>query len=227
MHASYKLRLLTREKWDARLESAKVRLEGLFSDARTPEETLSEFSIFEPSLKGSGFGTITVDNEDDYALQINQILSTLVALPARESPQNRSTRINAEIAGMLRKANVLAVDGEGIDNRKVVRDFEIGASEGIKADFALRNGVIHVVATLDLRWRNANLGTAALKSIVLDKASKKYGPGKVKRFGAYAVDPEMRNGFEQHLNLLGDYAHDGLWDWSDRNDQKKNAKKHF
>lgn len=225
MDADYKLRMLTRQDWSSRLSDAKDRLNDIFLESREPEEVLARFAMFEPLIKTSGLGWLSANDEADYEAQVKQILSSLVGLPERERAASKSTRINTEIASLLRTANVLARPGEGIEHRKVVRDYVIDASEGLRADFALKNGVIHVVATLDLRRQSADLGDAALKSVVLDKASRLHSPERVKTIGAYAVEPGMKEHFAPHLRMFGDYAHDGLLDWTnpaDRNTLRKN-----
>lgn len=227
MHASQKLRLLTTDNWDARLEAARDRLSKLFDEERDVAAALERFAAFEPLLSSSGLGSLSAQDDDDYERQLGQILSTLVSVPPRKVTERGTTRINTEIARLLKTAKVLAAEGEGVENKKVVRDYEIDASEGLRADFALKNGVIHVISTLDLRPKSADLGMAALKSIVLDKALKKFGVGKVKRFGAYAVASDMRESFRPHLKMFGEYAHDGLWDWTQQADRNKLRKNIF
>jgi hypothetical protein len=225
MHASHKLRLLTRENWDRRLEFAKERLSSLYTEEGSPEATLERFGYFEPLIKHSGFGLVSATDEADYEKRINQILTSLVGLPSREQSVEKTTRLNTDIAKAFRQARILADEASGIDEHKVVKDFEIDASQGLTADFALKNGVIHVIATLDLRRRTVDLGTPALKSLMLDKALKKYKG--CKRFGAYAVDPDMRGHFSQHLEMLGEHAHDGLWDWERLDERNKLRKSIF
>ena len=78
---------------------------------------------------------------------------------------------------MFRDAKVLAKPHASIMDRKIVRDLPVAPNEGLTADFALQNGMMHIASTLDLRKQNASIAEAALKSIVLDKSGT-YG-GKV------------------------------------------------
>ena len=142
MHASQKLRLLTTDNWDARLEAARDRLSKLFDEERDVAAALERFAAFEPLLSSSGLGSLSAQDDDDYERQLGQILSTLVSVPPRKVTERGTTRINTEIARLLKTAKVLAAEGEGVENKKVVRDYEIDASEGLRADFALKNGVI-------------------------------------------------------------------------------------
>lgn len=211
--AAYKLRALTGESWESRLESAATCLSNLFQPGVRAENVLSDYRLLEPLISLSGLGWLRTSDEVDYEAKVEEILKALVSLPRSERFERR-TRINTEIASVLRKARVLAAAGETIDDHKIVRDFSIDDREGLTADFALKNGKLHVASTLDLRKQTAGLGDAALKSIVLDKARKMYH-NDVKTIGVYAVDVDMADNFRSHIDLLRDYAEE-VYDWQDR-----------
>jgi hypothetical protein len=211
--ASYKLRALTGQDWESTIDGAKHRLESLFSLDKKPKEILSEFGMMEPLLKTSGLGWLRGDTDAEYEEHVSQIIASLVALPRREKFESKS-RINTEIAKELSRAKALARSDESIGDGKVVRNFIVDENEGLQADFALKNGKLHVASTLDLRKHNAGLGEAALKSIILDKAEKKFGRNKVVKIGVFAVDPEMRDAFQAHIDLLRDYAEE-LYNWQE------------
>jgi hypothetical protein len=107
---------------------------------------------------------------------------------------------------------LLAKRDETVEDHKVVRDFAIDANEGIIADFAFKNGKLLVASTLDLRKSASGIEHAALSSIKLDKARRKYD--QVRTIGVYAVDKGMKDNFSSHLKLLGEYA-DDVYEWSD------------
>jgi hypothetical protein len=215
-HAAYKLRALTGQAWDSHVETAEQRLLSLFHRDVKPSNILAEFDILEPVFKPSDLGWLSAQNEDDYERKVSEIIATLIGPPPRER-QETQTRINTEIAAHFRQVRLLAKSTEGIETGRVVRNFPIAPNEGLAADFALRNGKIHVASTLDLRKLTANLGEAALKSIVLDKSEEIY-KGDVHTIGVYAVDEGMHEHFGQHIELLGDYSQD-LYNWADPEEQ--------
>lgn len=215
-HGEYKLRALTGENWGLRLHDAQAALEQLATQRLTAQEALRQVPFLEPLLQPAGLGWLRASTEAEYEASVDQILASLVTLPKRERPETK-TRINTEIMQAFRKAGVLAKGDESIEDHKVVREFAIDSNEGLIADFALKNGKITVTSTLDLRKQTSNLAEAALKSITLDKAAKKYH-GAVRTVGVYAVDREMKDNFNGHISMLGDYAED-LYDWSDINEQ--------
>ena len=77
--------------------------------------------------------------------RVSSILDTLVKKPRPET-RPRSSRINTEMASEFKRARVLAGPRESIEDRKVVRDFSVSEEEELRADFAVKNGVIHATA---------------------------------------------------------------------------------
>ncbi len=216
--ATYKLRALTGQSLEAQIEGARSRLQSLYLGSSSAKDALSRFSMLEPMLKSTNLGILRADTTEEYEQRVEEIIQSLVALPAKERPDTKS-RINTEIARELSRAKALASGEEGIEDGKVVRNFVIDENEGLQADFALKNGRMHVASTLDLRKHTAGLGEAALKSIVLDKAEKLYGKESVLKIGVFAVDDDMRSEFKKHIDLLGDYSN-VLYDWQDLQSRK-------
>ncbi|GIK49433.1 MAG: hypothetical protein BroJett013_21300 [Alphaproteobacteria bacterium] len=214
---AYKLRALTGNNLESRLESAQARYRSLFVEGQEPAVALRRIAGVEPLLKPSELGRFVASNELEYEARIADILKSLVTVPKRERGETRS-RINTEMAWDFRKANILAETTEGVVHGKVVRNYTVDDSEGLVADFALKNGKLHVTSTLDLRKASAGISQAALKSIILDRAKKKNK--KTKTIGVYAVDPDMKDMFRQQLNLLAEYS-DEMFDWTDRNSRRK------
>jgi hypothetical protein len=219
--AVYKIRALTGDNWSARVESAEARYKSLFNAKEKPDTMLKRFERVEPLLKPSGTGWFAAENDEQYEQRVAEILQSLVCIPKR-APVVGKSRINTEMAKEFRRAKILANENQDISAGKIVRNFTIDDSEGLVADFALKNGKMHVASTLDLRKQSAGMGEAALKSIILDKAKKKYR-GRAKTIGVYAMDPGMTDAFRPQLKLLCDYA-DELYDWQDGKSRKQLAR---
>jgi hypothetical protein len=223
--AEYKLRALTGDNWKERIEGAGAKLKLLFDPNEDAAKTLIRISRIDPLFQPSGLGFLKPGTEDEYHDLVEQILRSLVTVEPKREKTESKTRINTEIVRVLRKADALAKNNETIEDHKIVRGFSIDPDENLVADFALKNGKLMIAATLDLRKQAADLRDAALKSITLDKATKKYKEG-VRTVGVYAVDPDMKDNFRSHIAMLGDYAHE-LYDWTDLEGSKKFKKSIF
>jgi hypothetical protein len=106
----------------------------------------------------------------------------------------------------FRSNKILGTDVNDIAKHLVVPNYPIDSSEGLFADFVLKNNVYHVTETADLRAQSSSnidrVRVASLAAIKLHKAIDAFGP-KTKRYVVYA---SIRGGPTQPINLLGDYA---------------------
>jgi hypothetical protein len=216
--ASSKLKALTGATWESRIHSIQGRIKQLFEKGLPADAILEKIQTLDQIISSVGLGTINTTGANDYERTVEEIVSALV-LPPKQKRIEGHSRINTEIARVFRDAKVLAEPHASITERKIVRDLPIAPSEGLTADFALQNGTIHIASTLDLRKQNASLAEAALKSIVLDKSGEVW-KGNVRKIGVYAVLPDMRQQFAQHLELLSDYA-DETYNWVDPSEHRK------
>ncbi len=216
--ASYKLKALTGATWDSRIGTLQSRIPETFEKTAPAEDILRRIHLLDPIIAPVGMGTLTASDLKDYERCLDEILSRLVLLPRKEKTVETQSRINTEIAKIFKKDKVLAKPDESITKKKIVRGLPVAPNEGLAADFALKNGKMYVASTLDLRKHNATIAEAALKSIVLDKASHVFE--RVRKIGVYAVDPDMKAHFKQHIELLSDYS-DETFNWSNVTSQRK------
>jgi hypothetical protein len=216
--AAYKMRALTGDNWADRFGDASETLAAMHSQADTPEQLLALIRQVEPLLQASDLGWLKANSDEQYEARISEILRDLVAVP-RRARRERKSRINTEITAEFRRANALATSDGDVSEGKIARNFTIDEREGLTADFALKNGKLHIANTLDLRKQTADINEAALKSIILDKAKKKYSDG-AKTIGVYAIDPSLKEHFKPHIALFHDYA-DVVYDWQNLPDKKK------
>jgi hypothetical protein len=181
------------------------------------EKEISEHPKIDAIISATSMASFVVDALEQYEVRVKEILDALVIRP-KIGQAARASRINTEISQRLRSIKVLAKPTETINDHRVVRDFPISEEEKLVADFALKNGVWHIIATLDLRKSSAHLGDAALKAVTLDKAKRKYKKN-IRRYSIYAaVDNDIR--CKPQIALLRDYS-ESIFNWSDCQDQKK------
>ena len=206
--AAPKLRALAGRGWDPDLESIRRRLEH-FDASKNPNQSLSVLHL-EDWLRFSELAPIFTTESTEYEKSVQQILAALVDVP--KSPRRaKGTRIKTEITKELNNQKLLAGAEEGLSGHKVVRDYAISAQEELYADFAVLNSVFHCISALDLRKDSTKIDEAALKAIVLDKADKEHKDAKT--IGIIAMEPEMKDQFKPHVELLGDYSKSGLFNW--------------
>lgn len=206
-----KLRALTGSDWSSYAEGVKGRLQARFGSSEEAKHMVEAQEAFDPVLRATQPAWFVVDSLADYEASVRQVLSTLVIRPKAVITKQPVTRINTEIARELKAVDALAESpDEPMEEHRVVRDFLV--EDELKADFAQRNGVLRVAATLDLRKPHVSIKDATLKAIVLDRAKKVYG-SDTKRVGIYAAPPSELERFPQHLELMHDYS-DEVYNWA-------------
>lgn len=211
-----KLRVIASDDWGSYLTNFEGALHRAYEKIKNPEACLASVAELGGAISPTTLARFSVFSLEDYEQRVNEIINTLVLKPALpRKGRGGSTRINTEITREFRRVNILASREESIDDHKVVRNFVVSQEEDLVADFALKNGVYHITATLDLRLARVNIGQAAIKAIVLDKAAKEFG--EVRRIGVYAVDSHAPQ-YRSHIALLQDYA-DDTFNWLDSHDR--------
>lgn len=215
--AAPKLRALAGRGWEPDLEFIRRRWIEHFDASKNPNETVSVFQL-EDWLRFSELAPIFTTEGAEYEKSVQQILAALVDIP--KGPRKaKGTRIKTEITKELNNQKLLAGAEDGLVSHKVVRDYAISVEEELYADFALQNGVFHCISALDLRKDTTKIDEAALKAIVLDKADKEHKDAKT--IGIIAMEPDMKDQFKPHVELLGDYSKNGLFNWLILSERKR------
>lgn len=201
--------------WDAYVANVRDRLTSNFLPSEDPNSFASRFALIEPVVRLSDLGWFIADSEDQYELQVTDILAELVSRPRLErfddaDPTARKSKINAEIATVFKNINILAGRNETIDDHKVKRDYYVSGAEGLRADFAVKNGVYHITSTLDLRRESVHIKEAAWKTIILVEAQRNLG-SDTQCFGVYAAADASQ--FLRHIELLRAHANGGIYNW--------------
>ncbi len=167
-------------------------------------------------MKRGAPGEIYCDSAAELDERIERLLEKLVRRPVMTVPDAsprsnipRTSRLNGQLKHWFKSAHILSRNAADLSRSKVVENFPISASHDLYAEFALKNGAVHVVETLDLRHHgkiNAFVQKeAAIKAITLDQARQMLG-AEGKRIAVIAADDygTMRPA----IGMLSGYADD-------------------
>ena len=166
-------------------------------------------------------------NLDDPRETLDMLTKWLVDSPDRTLPaaraekKKRPTKLQAEIAIWLKSAKLLSSKVEDLSKGRVVLNYPIDPSADLYTDFAVKNGELHVIETLDLRGVDhltpSLRGDAAIKGVTLDEAREKVKGKRLAVFSAsdYAVSKPAIWMFSRSA--------DELWDMHDEKDRRKLA----
>lgn len=140
-------------------------------------------------------GTISAESSDDLEAQVEGLLERLVMPPrnnvATSRPRARRSGLNAQLTQWLRTQHLYSSKLQDLTRNRVVSGYPLSVSEELFAEFALKNGAIHVIETLDLRGHNsytkALRNEASHKALVLDLAQDEL-EGNSQRIAVVAAD---------------------------------------
>lgn len=152
-------------------------------------------------------GRVERQNQSDAAI-IDELLRELVSPPAKQRTRIATkSRLHTELRTMFRQAKILGSSPEDINKHLVVPNYPIDADTGLFAEFALRNGQLHVTETVDFRLSTPSTKRqeAQAKTLLLVEARQRVGRNKLQR---YVVVTGASAEVQSSLNLLAKHADD-------------------
>jgi len=160
-------------------------------------------------------------SEESYQDAVKRIMRDLVDPPPQPRQRSSESKVQTMLKGMFKDAHILGDGPADIDRHRVVPHFPIDSSSGMLADFALKNGSMHITQVIDFRvkvdqLKAAKRGEAGLKAMGLVTAEKVYKKGVVPMV-VYAANPATLDIVQPSLNLLHQHA-EHVFDINNPND---------
>lgn len=166
-------------QWDDLRENAWL----LFKHLDTIDsQHLALKTMIAPIYADERLGQFVADSAIEFDTQVTRLLDRLVRRPVRDTGIARAKRpsapskLNAQLRNWFKSAHIFSSNVADISKQRIVANFPVVATNDLYAEFALKNGVVHVIETLDLRGHdkvNAHVHKeTAIKSIVLDQAGR-------------------------------------------------------
>jgi len=202
------LGLIDYEKWAAELETALPQIGNRQSQLLWLQKGLGAISADEE------LGHIAVDSIEEIIPGIESLLERYVHVPERTVvPSPRSSKpgskLHVQLRSWFRSTRVYSSKISDLSKGRVVPGYPIDVSDDLYADFALKNGAIHIIETLDLRGiervTKGVRGEAGLTAIVLDQARRNLSVDS-KRIAVTAADDYSL--VKSVVHLVGRYADD-------------------
>lgn len=129
-------------------------------------------------------GVFVYETDEQFAVQVDAIMSESV-LPVLApaivltNTKKEKTRIRAKLRKHFEAAGIFSKETDGINDHKVVANYPVSLAQGLNAEFALKNSVMHLTETLDFgvkddAMRNKNWEAQA-KCLTLRVALETFG----------------------------------------------------
>lgn len=124
-------------------------------------------------------------DEGDFARNMSEILSESVLPGAPAISQNPTAhkvvrpRTRARLRKHFEALGIMAGKNEGLEDHKVVYNYPVSARHGLRAEFALKNSVMHITETVDFDVSEESVRAktyeAQAKCLVLQTALETFG----------------------------------------------------
>jgi hypothetical protein len=218
------------DKWDVRVTSTTDKVQalnprfpegGLVSIAMTLQSllkaapTLAAAKAFLDKLGGNPglqefVGQFPANDRAEYENEIDWLLSELVTPPTlprdpvvKVAPEHR---LRTKLRTHFKRKHLLGKRDE-INEHKIVEKFPIEAAKGLFAEFALKNGCMHITETVDFdvsesSERNKRMEAQA-KTLILSAARTHLGDN-TKTY--VVISGSNRKAAQPSISLLEDYA---------------------
>ncbi len=159
--------------------------------------------------------------EGQYEARLESLLRDLVEPePAPKQSSSKRSSLLAEVKRAFKVRGVLARAGETLDDHRIVPKYEVG--EGMEADLVLKNGLFHVVETVDITRDEGSLRRAisevGVSALILEQARMLFGASQTKARLVYLASAYA----ERHARPALEVAqHQGcqLLNWASADDQ--------
>ncbi len=178
--------------------------------------TLTPFAFSAPS----SFEAPSAHAYNDTVLRLMKLLIEPEPAQAKSSPKR--TKLVSVMKAALRAEKVLASPDEGLGDHRVVLNLQV--AEGLFADFALKNGAMHIIETVDAASEVISakkvVSDIAVSALVLEQARMVFGERNTRSRLVYDASPAVERLAITSLEVA---AHQGaeLINWASAEDRKR------
>ena len=190
------------------VEAMDGSLKAIWHQSPNAEEIVAFLSHGKVGLGCMPVGMIDSEHRTDKEIA-QELLQELVTPPAKKrAPATSKNRLNIELRHIFSQAQILGREPGDIAKHMVVPNFPIDPEVGLYAEFALRNGRLHVTETVDFRVKDLSTKKreAESKALVLLQALETVGKDDLRRHVVVSgADADVA---QTSIHLLSRYADD-------------------
>lgn len=186
--------------------------EGLERIALELQESPEAIAIYEQGFNGiklaKSDGFISHQNQEEFDTAVQWALKTSVEPRVAYAKRDRQvvSRLYLEVKKVFNDFGWLAKPSESIADHKIIPRFSLSADEGLTVDFALKNGVMNCLQTIDYRHNTSAKKTEAqAKLLTLGYSHQLYEGAKAYAVIAGSSEPEAKSGLKLAERTVDDF----------------------
>ncbi|OAM28488.1 MULTISPECIES: DUF3037 domain-containing protein [Eikenella] len=161
------------------------------------------------SMEDSGYFILEYDSEELFKDKLNELYLKWVELPRKKHPKTTyDKKLSQTVKDFFNNQGLLSSNPNDLYSHKIISNYPLSESKGLKADLLLKNGEYHLTEIINFSKKNdftLNLQRAALKTVTIEEA-KTVLNSRVNAFLIYDLSADDEKKFTPHLNLLEERA---------------------
>jgi hypothetical protein len=182
---------------------------GILEGAQSFEVARARLSRYgnDPSMQPF-VGQFQAVDDSQYEDRIAALMKRLVlpVEPVRTAgAKARQSRLRTKLRNQFKHQGLFSADPRDLENHKIVGQYPIVAEQGLYAEFALKNGAMHITETIDFDVQSGSLRSKVLeaqaKTLVLSAAADHFGED-TRRY--VVISGSNRKHAQPSIKLLGD-----------------------
>lgn len=166
------------------MQSLEAMLRSYIGNLNSIEEFKATFSKIGGTCKLQEYiGQFGAETEQQYSKEVAWLFDELVAPQAFKKSVTARSEVQSRLKTKLRKVfqtrDWIGKELSDIEHHKIVEKFPIAANQGLYAEFAMKNGVMHVTETVDFNVKESSKRAkeieAQAKTLIISAAKKHLG----------------------------------------------------
>lgn len=206
---------------EIKLQSLQKSWEFLASVVETTQERFELLSTATQNVFLSEKAYFSINQINEYELKVQHLFDVLVQpVRTKREIQNHNARFYTSIKTQFKALKILADNQADIESHKVVTHYAINSDMDLFADFALKNGRLHVTQTVDFNVNDtkAKQKETGLKLLTFLQ-SKKLIENPACYF-VYSASVQKEREIVHQLNMVNEYT-DQLFNFDSQDERKR------
>lgn len=208
LKSASKLRMFDNSSSQKAILDVKESLESLYSFTSNFDDFSKMLLNFPGGVKLSSKATFSVDHISQYEAKIVGLFETLVKpYSTRETTIKHNTRLITNLKRRFSSIELLAQDPSELSEHKIVSNYMLNESNGLTADFLLKNGKFHLTEVIDydVSDTNAKFKETTMKLMTFAEGEKALD-GDVASYFVYSASAQKEREVIQQINLAESYS---------------------
>ena len=219
LKSTSKFRMLDNETTISDINKFEKTFHKIGDKVDSPESFVKRLSCFTSSVIVSAPATFSISHSSQYESKVSNLFNTLVKPFATREKVARNSRLVTNLKKKFASIEILASDASQLNEHKIVSNYVLNESNGISADFLLKNGKYHLTEVIDYDVvdKRSKFKETTMKLMTFVEGQKSLD-GELASYFVYSASTSTEREVAQQINLAEDYS-TKIFNLASRNDE--------